>query len=138
MTADLHCPLRLGAVGNGLKFCTLGEDQCSFTSHPKKVPMEVGSLYMACGRNISAFAQHSIQAGLLSSEQLSAVLVEKHTREEWVYLFHIWKYQAGSSPADSGVPGVRGLVSAMKPTKQVCLEEPLSISTNQLLRLLCS
>jgi hypothetical protein len=48
----------------------------------------VGSLYISSGRN-SAFARHSIQVDLLSPEQLSFVLSEKHTREEWVYLFHI-------------------------------------------------
>jgi hypothetical protein len=79
MTADLHCLLCLGAVSNGLKFCTLGADQCSFTVHSKKVPIEVGALYIVSGRN-SAFAWHSIKAGLLLSEQRSAVLAEKHTR----------------------------------------------------------
>ena len=47
-----------------------------------------------------------------------------------MYLFHIWNNQAGSSPADTGVLGVCGVVSAIKPSKQVCLEEPLGISMN--------
>jgi hypothetical protein len=80
--------LCLGVVGNGLKFCTLGADQCSFMMHSKKASMDVGSLYISSGRN-SAFARHSIQVDLLSPEQLSFVLSEKHTREELVYLFHI-------------------------------------------------
>jgi len=88
MTADLHGLLCLGVVGNGLKFCTLGADQCLFMTHSKKASMDVGSLYISSGRN-SAFARHSIQVDLLSPEQLSFVLSEKHTREELVYLFHI-------------------------------------------------
>jgi len=114
MTADLHCRLCLGTVGNGLKFCTLGGDQCSFTSHSKKVPTEVGALYIASVRN-SAFARHCIQANLLSPPQLSSVLAEKHTKEEWVYLFHTWKIQVGSPSAVPCDPAIRGLISAMKP-----------------------
>jgi len=56
MTADMHCLLCLGSVGNGLKFCVI----------------DIGSLYILSGRN-SAFACHSIKAGLLSVEQLSLV-----------------------------------------------------------------
>jgi len=129
MTADMHCLLCLGSVGNGLKFCTLGADQCSFSTHAKKVVVDVGSLYISSGRN-SAFARHSIKAGLLSSEQLFSVLGEKHTREEWVYLFHLWNNQAGSSTAEPGGPGVYSVVSAIKPVKRVRLEEPLEITAN--------
>jgi hypothetical protein len=132
MTADLHGVLCLGVVGNGLKFCTLGANQCSFTTHSKKAATDVGSLYIASGRN-SAFARHSIRADLLSHEQLSAVLAEKHTREEWVYLFHVWNNQASTSTANVeavGGLGVRGVVSAIKPPKRVRLEEPLGVSVN--------
>jgi hypothetical protein len=59
------------------------------------------------------------------------VLAEKHTKEEWVYLFNTWKIQVGSPSVAPGGPAIHGLVSAMKPAaKQVCLEEPLGISTN--------
>jgi len=129
MTMDLHCLLCLGAVGNGLKFCTLGADQCSFMMHSKKVPTEVGALCIASGRK-SAFAWHSIKVVLLLSEQCSAVLAEKHTREEWMYLFHMWNNQAGSSPADTGILGICGIVSAIKPSIQTHLEESLGISMN--------
>jgi hypothetical protein len=60
---------------DGLKFCTLGADQCSFTSHSKKAPTEVGALYIASIRN-SVFTCHCIQANLLSSPQLSSMLAE--------------------------------------------------------------
>jgi hypothetical protein len=131
MTADLHCLLCLGAVGNGLKFCTLRADQCSFTTHSKKVSADVGSLYISSGRN-SAFARHSIKVDLLSLEQLSSVLSEKHTREEWVYLFHLWNTQASPSAFELGAPGIlgRGVVSAIKPPKRIRLEEPLEVTAN--------
>jgi hypothetical protein len=59
------------------------------------------------------------------------VLAEKHTKEEWVYLFHTWKIQVGSPSAVPCDPAIQGLISAMKPAaKRVCLEEPLGISTN--------
>jgi len=103
MTTDLHCLLCLGAVG----------------------------LYISSGRN-SAFAWHSIKVDLLSSEQLSSVLYEKHTREEWVYLFHLWNTQASPSAVKLGAPGIlgHGVVSAIKPPKRVCLEEPLEVTAN--------
>ncbi len=37
LTPDLANGLRLGSVGNGLKFCTLGASNYSFTTHSKKV-----------------------------------------------------------------------------------------------------
>jgi hypothetical protein len=126
MTVDIicHAPC-FGAVGNGIKFCTLGAGQCTFSSHAKKVSTKVRALYIVVNRN-SAFAPHSIQASLLSPDQLSVVLMEKHTKEEWVF----WKNQVGSSALGSGDRLTQGLVSAMKPPKRIHLEEPFGSSTN--------
>ncbi len=107
-----------------------GETSARSQCNQRKCPRMWVCSVLPAAEIARAFARHSIKAGLLSSEQLSAVLAEKYTREEWVYLFHIWNHQAGSSPTDAGVLGVCGIVSAIKPSKQVCLEEPLRISTN--------
>ncbi len=87
-------------------------------------------LYIASSRN-SAFACHtSIQVSLLLSDQLSTILAEKHMKEEWVYLFHIWKSQVGTSSTALVDPEIQGLVLAMKPAaKRVCLKEPLGTTT---------
>ncbi len=83
--------------------------------------MDVGSLYIATGRN-SAFAHHSIRTSLLSPDQLAAVLAEKHTKEEWSFLFHTWKSQVVLPLAEMSDPVGRDIVSVMKPPKRVRLE----------------
>jgi hypothetical protein len=65
MTPDLQGMLCQGTVSNGVKFCTLGADQCNFGSHSKKIQTEVGSLYISSCRN-SAFSHHFIPTSLLS------------------------------------------------------------------------
>ncbi len=79
MTSDLQCTLFLGFVGNGLKFCTLGAEKCAFTTHTKKVRVDVGSLYIASVRN-SAFLHYAIPSSLLSPTQLTTILKERFPR----------------------------------------------------------
>jgi hypothetical protein len=55
--------------------------------------------------------------------------MEKHTKEEWVFLFHLWKNRVGSSALGSGDRLAQGLVSVMKPPKHTHLEEPLGSFT---------
>jgi hypothetical protein len=121
MTPDLLSSLCLGIVGNGLKFCTLGATQCTFTTHTKKVKVSTDTLYIASSRN-SAFTHHFIGVGLLSADQRDAVLQECHSKEEWAHLFHIWKANAVTdtemgaqtyAPVSSGV-----LMSTIKPVKR--------------------
>jgi predicted nucleic acid-binding Zn-ribbon protein len=49
-----------------------------------------------------------------------------------VYLFHLWNTQASPSAVKLGAPGIlgHGVVSAIKPPKRVCLEEPLEVTAN--------
>ncbi len=57
MTLELLNTLCLGAVGNGLKFCTLGQSQCTYSTHARKVNVPTGALFISTNRN-SAFTHH--------------------------------------------------------------------------------
>jgi hypothetical protein len=107
-------------VGNGLKFCTLGVTQCTFSTHTKKVKVSSDTLYIASSRN-SAFSHHCIGVDLLSPDQREAVLQECHTKEEWVHLFHVWKSNESTNARAGSQPNIHvtgsTLMSAIKPVK---------------------
>jgi hypothetical protein len=120
MSVDMLRSLCLGSVGNGLKFCTLGESQCSFSTHSKKVHMAQDTLYIAAGRN-SAFTHHSMPTRTLSRTQINQILQERHTKEEWALLFHSWKQNSQINALEepsSQFPGLIGMQSAIKPAKR--------------------
>ncbi len=120
MTSDLQRALCCGIVSNGLKFCTLGGGQCSYTSHSKKVPTNVGCLYISTGRN-SAFANHCMPVALLTRTQVDDVIQEKHTKEEWAQLFNLWKSQTDQGGVSTQVNDSNTntmLMSAIKPPKR--------------------
>ena len=85
---NLKSYLCLGSVGNGLKFCMLGASQYSFVTHSKRLKVIPDALYLGSSRN-STFSHHFIEKALLSTNQLEAVLQERHSKEEWVLLFHL-------------------------------------------------
>jgi len=99
VTPELHASLCCGSVAGGVKFCTLGADACTFTTHSKKVEVLVNSLYVSTGRN-SAFSHHHVPVGALSQDQLDHLLEESHSKEEWVRLF--WSFNHGLSEESSG------------------------------------
>ncbi len=85
MTSDFAQGFCRGANSGGVKLCTLGADVCVIKIHrTKKVD---GSLYIAAGRN-GAYAQHYADASTLTPAQLTNVLNERRSREEWVRLLH--------------------------------------------------
>lgn len=55
------------------------------------------------GRN-SAFSNHHIPSSVLSRAQLSAILLERHTEEEWVRLLHAWNTKALEDKKPSEMP----------------------------------
>jgi hypothetical protein len=115
MTADMDSNLCLGSVGNGLKFCTLGALQCTFSTHSKKVQVSQDTLYIAAGRN-SAFTHHCISTSCLSSAQIIDILQERHTEEEWALLFHSWELNSQvdkQEASSSQFPLAMGLRSAI-------------------------
>ena len=81
--AGLLASLCCGAVAGGIKFCTLGAESCTFTMHSKKVEVHVNSLYISMGRN-------SAPVDALTQDQLSHLLEEAHSKDEWVRL--IWEF----------------------------------------------
>jgi len=85
----LKSSICLGALSGGLKFCTLGASGCSYSSHIKKASVEANRLYISTGRN-SAFINHYVDVSLLTAMQKEAMLAERHTKEEWVQVFHAW------------------------------------------------
>jgi len=77
-------------VKGGLKFCKLGASSCSYSSHAKKkADLSDNHLYIVAD-NKSAFVNHYIPASILDDSQLSLILSERHTKEEWVRLLHAW------------------------------------------------
>mmetsp|Transcript_15764 Transcript_15764/g.22500 ORF Transcript_15764/g.22500 Transcript_15764/m.22500 type:complete len:328 (-) Transcript_15764:1200-2183(-) len=88
MSPDLLDTMCCGVVANGSTFCTLGSMKCSIKKHSRKVKVYPGELYISAGKT-SAYSHHHAKADLLSTEQLNAVLLERHTLEEWVHLLHV-------------------------------------------------
>ncbi len=104
-----------------MKFCMLGASHCSFSTHNKKVNVIPHALYIAAGRN-SAFTHHFIDKELLSSDQLRALMLEHHSKEEWVQLFHLLRSQPSVSEGDAVVdPRTKSstLMSVIKTGKRV-------------------
>lgn len=88
MTSDFARGFCCGAVNGGVKLCTSGVNACTVKTHRRrKVEVEVGSLYIAAGRN-SAYAQHHADASSLTATQLTNVLNERRSKDEWVRLLH--------------------------------------------------
>jgi hypothetical protein len=110
-TPDLLDKMCLGAVAGGVKFCTLDETSCTFSTHAKKVAVRAGSIYISTGRQ-SAFAHHYAPTVSLSSEQLEGLLEERHTKEEWIRL--LLGLRQGSDGVDVGSsPGATNPVNVL-------------------------
>jgi hypothetical protein len=82
------------------------------------VEVEVGSLYIAAGRN-SAYAQHHADASSLTATQLTNVLNERRSKDEWVRLLHGLKLSQETQIA----PEYSEVLSAITPAKK---RKPLS------------
>ncbi len=95
--------LCLGAVSKGLKFCTLGAEACTYSTHSMKIKVVPKDLYIMAD-NKSAFANHHIPASLLSGDQLATILTERHTKDEWVRLLHAWNAQAKQGSLEVAKP----------------------------------
>jgi hypothetical protein len=102
LTLDVKSSLCQGLVKGGLKFCTLGAGGCSYSSHlKKKAILSDNHLYIAVD-NKSAYVNHHIPTSILSENQLSLILSEHHTKEEWVRLMYAWnKKSKEDSKSDS-------------------------------------
>jgi len=74
-----------GAVAGGVKFCTLDSQECSFSTHVKKVEVQVNAVYISTGRN-SAFTHHHAPVDGLSDVQLADLLREVHPKDVWIRL----------------------------------------------------
>ena len=75
-----------GAVAGGVKFCTLRAQECSFTTHVKKVEVRVNALYISTGRN-SGFSHHCVAVADVDQGHLSDLLRELHPKDVWIRLF---------------------------------------------------
>jgi len=110
-TPDLLDKMCLGAVAGSMKFCTLDETSCTFSTHAKKVAVCAGSIYISTGHQ-SAFAHHYAPTVSLSSKQLEGLLEERHTKEEWIRL--LLGLRQGSDGVDAGSsPGATNPVSVL-------------------------
>jgi hypothetical protein len=89
-------------VKGGLKFCTLGAGSCAYLSHAKKKAVILDNHLYTAADNKSAFINHHIPSTILDESQLSLILSERHTKEEWVRLLHAWNEKSQEdSKADS-------------------------------------
>jgi len=103
LSPGMKSSLCLGLVKGGLKFCTLGKGSCSYSSHlKKKASLQDDHLFIAADTR-SAYVNHHIPASILTKSQLSTILSERHTKEEWVRLLHAWNVRTqedGSSDSN--------------------------------------
>lgn len=86
-TPEVIASICMGAVNGGVKFCTLGADTCSYSTHEKKVSVKENHIYIA-STNKSAFSHHYLSTGLLTRDELTALTMETRPLEEWIQLFH--------------------------------------------------
>ena len=122
LSPDVKSSLCQGVVKGGLKFCTLGAGTCSYSSHlKKKAVLDENHLYIAAD-NRSAFINHHIPATILNESQLSLILSERHTKQEWGRLLHAWneKSQEDSKPDSNPYSRVGSLMvsSAVTPSRK--------------------
>jgi hypothetical protein len=116
LTPELLQNMCCGAVSGGVKFCTLGASRCTYTSHQKKVGGYPNEFYITAPRN-TAYSNHHASTSLLSDDQLTNVLLEHHTKEEWARLLYSLNAQANERPPQFD--------SATDPTKELDqLHEP--------------
>jgi hypothetical protein len=122
LSLDMKSSLCLGLVKGGLKFCTLGKGSCSYSSHlKKKASLQDDHLFIAADTR-SAYVNHHIPASILTKSQLSTILSERHTKEEWVRLLHAWnvRTQEDGSPESNPFSRVGSLMvsSAVTPCRK--------------------
>jgi hypothetical protein len=86
--AEMKGELCCGAVAGGIKFCTLGAQVSSFTTHSKKVAVVVNHPYVTMPRN-NAYSNHHAPVEMLGDDQLSLLLQERHGLEEWAKILHM-------------------------------------------------
>jgi hypothetical protein len=88
MTPAFLEKLCCGAVAGRVKFCALGATACGFTMHVKRVNVESNHLYVSSGQN-SSFMHHHVPVSALAPDQVSALLKEQHSKEDWIHVFHM-------------------------------------------------
>ena len=86
MTSELLSSLCLGAIANGVKFCTNGRGNCAIARHNKKVQVREGFLYIA-GPRQSGFTNHCIEVATIPSTSLTQFLASQHTIDNWIHIF---------------------------------------------------
>jgi len=112
VTPELLDTLCCGAVAGGVKFCTLGSRSCSFTTHQRKAEVFPGHIYVSAGRN-SAFTFHHVPTAALATDQLSTLLQEQHSKEEWVRLL-LGLNQGLMKEKDTWNPPARAMASVLE------------------------
>lgn len=86
-TSEVLSKLCLGAVNGGVKFCTLGVEQCSYSTHSKKVLVQPDHVYILAGPK-AAYSNHFIPVDKFLPDQLQQFLGETRSLEEWIQLFN--------------------------------------------------
>ena len=135
LSPDIKSSLCLGLIRGGLKFCTMGAGRCNFSSHvKKKAETWDNHLYIAADSK-SAFVNHHIPRSILDESQLSIILSERHTKEDWVKLLHAWNEKSleDSKPEANPYTRVGALMvsTAVTPSrKRKAIYEVSDSSTN--------
>lgn len=97
---DMLSKLCCGMVNGGVKFCTLGVDHCSYSTHSKKVQVLPHHVYIKAGSK-AAFSHHKIPVSNFSVEQLQCLLGETRSLDEWATLFSTINEKPISKPLQS-------------------------------------
>jgi len=87
-------------VNGGVKFCTLGVEHCSYSTHSKKVQVLPNHIYIKAGPK-AAFTYHKIPAAQFSVDQLHQFLGETRPLDAWAALFSSINGQQASAVIQS-------------------------------------
>jgi hypothetical protein len=97
---DVLDKLCCGMVNGGVKFCTLGVEHCSYSTHSKKVQVLPNHIYIKEGPK-AAFTYHKIPAAQFSVDQLHQFLGETRPLDAWAALFSSINGQQASAVIQS-------------------------------------
>jgi len=101
-TPEVLSKICRGAIGGGIKFCPLGQDSCTYSTHAKKVQVMENHAYIKAGLK-AAYTQHHLDTSLFGVAELQTLLQEMRSLDEWVHLFHSFNGLPDSTPVSSVV-----------------------------------
>lgn len=89
----------LGLIGQGAKFCL--HEECAIASHPRHKFTVADDTLCIRNNECEAFCEPSLATSCVTADQLSMVMGDSKTKEDWVTEFGIVGAQAQGSPMSS-------------------------------------